>query len=730
MTRELVPILDSGGAVLSVVERVATQDYKLTLGTGPYQGGNQMAAYFQTPYYALPKASNVSDPFAQHAWFRAILDRKADALASVPVRMIKGVKGNRTEEQPDYTFDKWARLFTRPNPDLSWQEFISIHIFQKRLYGQALWVSMKDGEPSPIDKANEINFLDAAMYQPKRNEKTKLVEEWIPRQGSKLPPFPAVAVHAFRVPHPYVGDALCPPWKAAGLSMNVDVVFEAANLEFGKRGFSLGGWIIGKEWDKNSAHAAQKVLTDRFAGADKAGTYAVLGGMGSDIQIIPNTSNHKNMEFIEGARFNLEKLLAIEGVPLSWVSKGGDLNNSTLVGEDAGAWLRTIEPELAQIEEYFWFYVFSKIDNGRRWMAFDRDAVPAFRAARMSAKLEDAKKLQELHYPVNIINEKLALGMPRVPWLDEAYANGALLPVSFIEKSEETFKEFGDTSPQTTTTTVKTIEEPENPNVAASAKNASTNETPRSGARASSNRAWKDWVERVLDPNEARFKKEMVAHFSAQRRAVLANLDRTLNRALSEEEIEAILFDIDEWNQKLLTRTQPIYRQIVGDATTDVAADLGGLGVWSESNPVVTGVLAKRGALLVSVNATTRDALRESLVAGSQANETAVELAARINAVFNDGMRARASAIARTETASTTNEIRAEAMKAEGIERHQWESAGDEATRESHLAVNGEIRVIGEPFSNGLTEPGDASAPPEEVVNCRCRALPVLDNPT
>jgi SPP1 gp7 family putative phage head morphogenesis protein len=179
-----------------------------------------------------------------------------------------------------------------------------------------------------------------------------------------------------------------------------------------------------------------------------------------------------------------------------------------------------------------------------------------------------------------------------------------------------------------------------------------------------------------------------------------------------------------------LTRTQPIYRQIVGDATTDVAADLGGLGVWSESNPVVTGVLAKRGALLVSVNATTRDALRESLVAGSQANETAVELAARINAVFNDGMRARASAIARTETASTTNEIRAEAMKAEGIERHQWESAGDEATRESHLAVNGEIRVIGEPFSNGLTEPGDASAPPEEVVNCRCRALPVLDNPT
>jgi SPP1 gp7 family putative phage head morphogenesis protein len=728
MTRELVPLLDSNGGVLSVVERVATQDYKISLGTGPYQGGAQMAAYFQTPYYALPHSSSVSDPFRQHAWFRAILERKADALASVPARMMVGVKGNRTEERPDYAFDKWARFFTRPNPELSWQEFISVHIFQKRLYGQALWVSMAGGSPAPIDKADEINFLDAAMYLPERDEKTKLIARWVPRQGSSLPPFPAEAVHAFRVPHPYVGDVPCPPWKAAGLSMNVDMVFEAANLEFGKRGFSLGGWIIGKEWDKNSAHAAQKVLTDRFAGADKAGTYAVLGGMGSEIQIIPNTSNHKNMEFVEGARWNLEKLLAIEGVPLSWVSKGGDLNNSTLVGEDAGAWLRTIEPELAQIEDYFWFYVFSKVDKGRRWMAFDRDAVPAFRAARMSAKLEDAKKLQELHYPVNTINEKLSLGMPVVKWLDKAYANGALLPVDFIAKTEETFEKYGDPSPQVTT--VKTVEEPANPNVEKSAANASVNEKPRASARASSNRAWKDWVERVLDPNEGRFKKEMVAHFSAQRRAVLSNLDRTLNRALSEEEVDAILFDLEEWNEKLLTRTEPIYKQIVADATTDVAADLGGLDVWSESNPVVTNVLAKRGALLVTVNETTRDALREALVAGSQANETPVELAGRINAVFNDGMRARSSAIARTETASTTNEIRAEAMKAEGIERHQWEAAGDEATRESHLSVNGEIRTIGEPFSNGLLEPGDASAPPEEVVNCRCRALPVIDNPT
>lgn len=53
----------------------------------------------------------------------------------------------------------------------------------------------------------------------------------------------------------------------------------------------------------------------------------------------------------------------------------------------------------------------------------------------------------------------------------------------------------------------------------------------------------------------------------------------------------------------------------------------------------------------------------------------------------------------------------------------QWDAALDSRTRESHQAVDGEIRELNEKFSNGLKYPGDPSGGAAEVVNCRCALL-------
>lgn len=52
----------------------------------------------------------------------------------------------------------------------------------------------------------------------------------------------------------------------------------------------------------------------------------------------------------------------------------------------------------------------------------------------------------------------------------------------------------------------------------------------------------------------------------------------------------------------------------------------------------------------------------------------------------------------------------------------QWDSALDSRTRESHVQLDGEIREIDKPFSNGLMYPGDSSGKAAEVINCRCRS--------
>lgn len=53
----------------------------------------------------------------------------------------------------------------------------------------------------------------------------------------------------------------------------------------------------------------------------------------------------------------------------------------------------------------------------------------------------------------------------------------------------------------------------------------------------------------------------------------------------------------------------------------------------------------------------------------------------------------------------------------------QWDATLDGKTRDSHAAVDGEIREIGERFSNGLMYPGDPAGGAAEVVNCRCGYL-------
>ncbi len=57
-------------------------------------------------------------------------------------------------------------------------------------------------------------------------------------------------------------------------------------------------------------------------------------------------------------------------------------------------------------------------------------------------------------------------------------------------------------------------------------------------------------------------------------------------------------------------------------------------------------------------------------------------------------------------------------------EYHVWYSREDEHVRPSHQKLHGEVRKVGELFSNGCLYPGDENGIPEEVMNCRCYTLP------
>lgn len=53
----------------------------------------------------------------------------------------------------------------------------------------------------------------------------------------------------------------------------------------------------------------------------------------------------------------------------------------------------------------------------------------------------------------------------------------------------------------------------------------------------------------------------------------------------------------------------------------------------------------------------------------------------------------------------------------------QWDATLDAKTRDSHVRVDGEVKELDEPFSNGLMFPGDPDGGAAEVCNCRCALL-------
>lgn len=110
------------------------------------------------------------------------------------------------------------------------------------------------------------------------------------------------------------------------------------------------------------------------------------------------------------------------------------------------------------------------------------------------------------------------------------------------------------------------------------------------------------------------------------------------------------------------------------------------------------------------------------IATGMSFQQVAQQLSATTNIGFNNAVR-----IARTEGHRIQVQSGMDACykaKEKGADVvKQWDSTLDSRTRDSHVAVDGEIRELDEKFSNGLMFPGDPSGGAAEVVNCRCALL-------
>lgn len=182
-------------------------------------------------------------------------------------------------------------------------------------------------------------------------------------------------------------------------------------------------------------------------------------------------------------------------------------------------------------------------------------------------------------------------------------------------------------------------------------------------------------------------------------------------------------FEIEQ-TARVIARIRSRIASVRGpEATTEVGGKSDGFLIDApEVTRYIRDTAYESGKLITQ---TTVDKLRATITEGVRDGETSQQLTDRIRDVFQV-RRHEAERIARTEVSRSYNFTTNEAWKQSGlVESTSWLTAHDDAVRSSHAAIDGQERGLGEPFDNGLLYPGDPDGDADEVINCRCTALPL-----
>jgi len=141
---------------------------------------------------------------------------------------------------------------------------------------------------------------------------------------------------------------------------------------------------------------------------------------------------------------------------------------------------------------------------------------------------------------------------------------------------------------------------------------------------------------------------------------------------------------------------------------------------------ISTGLYMHLGESVSEMKKNIRAEVSRGVASNQSYNQIAQNIAKGMNTPFTKALF-YATRIARTEGGRIANTSAMDACyKARdmGVDaKKQWDATLDHDTRRSHRKVDGEVRELDEPFSNGLMFPCDPSGAAAEVINCRCALL-------
>lgn len=701
---------------------------------------------------------------------RTAMERYAQNKRRLQGRKVKGL-----EEDYDYEL---TQPFRRPNNVLRsqsemWYALIVLLI----LRGEGFWIAVKtDGTlwamGMPVTDIERIILLHPDNMREKLDEKTGEVVYWeyrtnrkdaglgiggVTGKAYKFLPEEVIHFKTFNPIYPLRGMSRI---TASAMGVTQDLYAQMHNTSLLKNHAEPGGVI---HTDQGLQDDERKQLLrnwhERHKGPLNRGNVAILEG---GVTFTATTLTQKDMEFIEQRRWNREEILAVIGpLPKSILSITDDLNYATQLAQDRNFWNKCAIPLIRLIENTI-DGMLLLLEPDTVVGMFDLTKIEALQE-EITGKIDNMVKLVTTgRVSRDVAADRVGLDLPPEDGSDAVLVAPNLVPIEEVINglTAPTPGDPGDPSnqdnPQRTVATIPTISTIERRQVRLIDPRARFLRASNSlfySRRGISVVSWRAKAARqrssiteeyfvLVGRQERPVKEQWRTHVSWFRREQMRAWNDFLEahdlkaaagaiiRDIGEQDIEGILLDLADPNKRLSARLNPLYHDMVDKVFSLTDKELGGLTVIEVDSDRVTDFISSKLIKVKERNKTIRDRLRKQLVAGIQGGETITELSQRINRVFNNAAgAARATTIARTETAQMMSGSRDIIFDEEGIIKHDWSTAGDEHVREDHVTFGGlGAQKRGFNYMSAVNKPGtllypsDVSGPADQVINCRCVA--------
>jgi len=617
------------------------------------------------------------------AWIMRAVSTVATRIGSLPWQLYKG----------DKAVEGQSAALTRPSPMQTGTEFIERIIAWQMLHGTGFvyvekpaikGITVLDADMIRIDQGGNIQYREIGFNgQPTERQLDK----------SNIVLFPNFSISG------QLGlSELRPILDAANMDSNSKAVW---NNQMASGGLLAGLFSSEVRLSAQELDAAKKSWEEKYGGVNKAGT---IGFLGAGFKFQPLGISAADMKLLEVSNVTRNEIGTAFGVPGIFLGDMNSVDYSNAQTQEKILYSNVICPKADRLADRITTFLLPLLPGLKGLtFKFDYSKIDALQEDKLQRSQIDKVQLDSGIFTINEIRERD--GYKKNAWGDTWWASAMLVPISNSD--------IAPPPEPVAPVVVAPVVPPEADSVSvAEPKGFKALHSPEARQLIG-----KSFLSRTA-PQEKKFMQTTMGVFHKQEKRVIAWLDNQKALRVPDE-----IFDEVE----MLAEWRPLFLAF-GMASSEATA---ARYEWAVVDPsVIKRWIDSRGAKYSKyVNETSNNEIM-NILASDRANGLSIpDMVNHIKGYFDVNAKSRAEAIARTQVIGANNYADVETYKANGVEKKEWLATGDDRTRDSHAAADGQVVGVNEPFIVGgssLQYPGDPDGPAEEVVSCRCTEIPVI----